>query len=334
LKILIVRLSAFGDIVHTLPLAENAHRAGASVAWVIEPRYRELLEGNPHLERLFLADTREWRRDPAGAGTRKGLRGLVSELRGFAPDTTIDAQGLWKSAVLARAAGAPVIGFSAGARREGSSAILGSQSVTPPPEARHVVDRNLALLSAAGIPIVRRAPDAEYLLARESPEAAVFLAEQRRPYAVYHPGSGRAEKVWPEERLAAVARDLERSAGLAPVLSWGPGDEARVARVESLLPNARRIPRLGAAGLARVLARADLFLAGDTGPLHLADALGARTLALFGPTDPDRNGPYRGVAMRFDASTTPERVAAAARKILAAPAPAPPSDGHVKPRGS
>jgi ADP-heptose:LPS heptosyltransferase len=89
------------------------------------------------------------------------------------------------------------------------------------------------------------------------------------------------------------------------------------------LPGARLLPPLDPLGLAHVIAAASIFIAGDTGPLHLADALGARTLALFGPTDPDRNGPYRGTALRFDFATSPETVAARARQILDAPAPAP-----------
>ncbi len=331
---MIVRLSAFGDVIHALPLAENAHDAGASVAWLVESRYRELLEGNPHVGRVFVANTRGWRRDPAGTESRRGLRSLLAELRAFAPDATVDAQGLWKSALLARAAGAPVTGFSAAERRERASAILCSQRVTPSPEARHVVDRNLALVSALGIPIARRAPDATYLLARESPEAAAFLAEQPRPYALYHPGAGWAEKSWGEERFAALARELARDPGLAPALSWGTGDEARVERLEIALPRARRLPPLGPAGLAHAIAGAAIFVAGDTGPLHLADALGVRTLALFGPTDPARNGPYRGTAIRFDDATTPERVAEMARAVLSGPTPPPPPAADPGPRSA
>ncbi|MGH9369487.1 MAG: glycosyltransferase family 9 protein [Thermoanaerobaculia bacterium] len=317
MRLLIVRLSALGDIVHTLPLAENARLAGASVGWVSEGRYRDLLEGNPNLERLFLADKRGWRQDPAGRETRQSLWDLRRELVSFGADRVIDAQGLWKSAVLARAAGSPVVGFAASERREGSSALLCAMRVRPPETARHVVDRNLALLSAVGIPVVRRAPDARYLLARPEPDAAAFLASQPRPYALYHPGAGRPEKVWSEEKLAAVARRLE-ACGLHPVVSWGPGDEPRAERMEALLPGSRRVPRLPVHGLAHVAAGAEIFLGADTGPLHLADAVGVATLALFGPTDPERNGPYRGSSLHFDSATTPEAVTSRAIEILEA----------------
>jgi heptosyltransferase-1 len=110
---------------------------------------------------------------------------------------------------------------------------------------------------------------------------------------LFHPGAGRPEKAWGEERFAHVARGLIREGRIAPVVSWGPGDERRAERLRSLLPRRPPLPRLGFAGLARVIRAAALFVAGDTGPLHLADALGVRTLALFGPTDPARTGPYR-----------------------------------------
>jgi heptosyltransferase-1 len=316
-KILVVRLSAFGDVVHALPVAENAHRAGATVGWLVESRYRELLEDNPHLDRVFVADTRGWRRVPFHAKTRRAVAALREELVAFAPDRTLDVQGLWKSAALARAAGAPVTGFSAAARREGGSALFASRRVTPPEGARHVVDRNLALLADLGVPIAVRRPDATYLLARESPEAAAFLAAQPRPYAVYHAGAGRAAKLWEPARVAETARLLSRRAGVSSVVTWGPGDEPFADRLAAALPEARRVPLLSARGLAHVLGGAAVCVGSDTGPIHLADALGARTLALFNRTDPERNGPYRGVAMRFGATTTPEEVAARAAETLA-----------------
>jgi lipopolysaccharide heptosyltransferase I len=315
-RLLIVRLSAFGDIIHALPLAENTRCAGAEVGWLCESRYRDLLEGNPNVDRLFLADTRAWRADPFGARAWSDAGRLRRELRGFSPDRTIDAQGLWKSALLARAAGAPVVGFAASERREGSSALLCSLRVRPAAAASHIVDRNLALLSAVGIPVERRAPDATYLLSQGSSDAAAFLASQPRPFALYHPGAGRPEKAWGEEKFAELARRLERTLGLHPVLSWGPGDEDRLERMSRGVAGARRLPLLPPQGLAQVIREARIFIGGDTGPLHLADALGARTLALFGPTDPERNGPYRGAAFRYDASTDPEAVAKRAAEVL------------------
>ncbi len=293
MKLLIVRLSAMGDVIHALPLAASAAAAGETVGWVVELAFAGLLEGNPHCARLFVADTKSWRRRPLTPGTLRGIRALRRQMRAFAPDHTLDVQGLWKSAWIARMAGASVAGFAAGERREGSSAVLGHVLVTPAPDVRHIVDRNLALLCAVGIPAAVRAPDAAYLLARPSATADAFVASLPRPFAVFHPGAGREDKTWGEERLARLAQQLSERCSLHPVISWGPGDEARAERLAALLPGASRPPLLDFPGLARLYSSSRLFVGGDTGPLHLADALSVPTLALFGPTDPQRNGPYR-----------------------------------------
>ena len=293
MNVLVVRLSAMGDVVHALPLAENAAAAGARVAWVVEHAFAGVLEGNPSCERILVADTKAWRARPLAPSTWSAMARLRSELVRFLPDIMLDPQGNWKSAVMARAAGRHVVGFAASVRREPASALLGRVPVTPGPAARHAVEENLALLEAAGIPAKVRAPDASYLLRRPAPEADAFVTSLPKPYAVFHPGAGRADKAWGEDRYAALASALRDLRGLAPVVSWGPGDQERAARLASLVPGAVRAPLLGVPGLARLAAGARLFAAGDTGPLHLADALGTRTLALFGPTDPERNGPYR-----------------------------------------
>ncbi len=290
MRLLIVRLSSLGDVVHALPIAKSARMAGAKVGWLVESAYRELVEGNPDVDEIFFADTRDWRRRPLSLHTYSQIGSLFRRLREFAPDATIDAQGLWKSALLARAAGGPV-----------------------------------ALVEATGIPVGRRAPDARFLLDRVCPEAEAFLAGQSRPYAVYHPGASRADKTWGEERFAALARLLSADGRMSAVVSWGPGDEERARRMSSMLREARLLPLLPLSGLARVVAASSLFVAGDTGPLHLADALGAPTLALFGPTEPvrntpARNGPYRSPdsAIRYDSETGAEEVARKAFEVLAA----------------
>jgi lipopolysaccharide heptosyltransferase I len=313
MKILIVRLSAMGDVIHGLPVAANASAAGARVGWLTDPRYAKLLEGAPFLERVFLAPGRNGR----GPGSLLGLR---RALREWAPDVTLDVQGLWKSAIAARLPRAPVIGFARGARREPASALLCQQAVEPAARLRHVVDRNLSLLEAAGLPVRRPAPDARFLLAEPGPLAAGFLAELPRPFALYHPGSARPEKAWGEENYAELARRLRALRGLVPVVSWGPGDDARVDRFRALLPDAVPIPALDHRDLAHVVAASALFVAGDTGPLHLADALGATTLGLYGPTDPARNGPYRrpDAALRYNPATPVEAVAARAVQLLPA----------------
>jgi heptosyltransferase I len=289
-KVLLVRLSALGDVVHTLPVAENAARTGHEVGWLVEPQCAALLSGNPSVSRVFTADTRAWRHRPFSAPGE--VRRLARELTAFGAKATLDLQGLWKSALLSVLGPAPVFGFARSDRREPLSAVFARRQVRPGPEARHVVDKNLALAAAAGIAVTRRAPDARFLLAAPAPEAEAFLSRLPRPFALYHPGAGRPEKTWGEDRHAELARRLAKEQGLNPVVSWGPGDEERAGRLLALLPEAVAAPRLDLAGLAHVASRAALFVGGDTGPLHLADALGTPVVAIFGPTDPARNGPY------------------------------------------
>ncbi len=329
MRLLIVRLSAMGDLIHALPLAENAHRAGAAVGWLAELPHAKLLEGNPHVALVFAAATRRWRRMPVGPSTLSTVAALRRQLRLFRPDFTLDVQGLWKSALLARLAGAPVVSFARADRREPSSALLVDRPVRLDPGLLHVVDQNLSLLAPVGIPVSRSAPDARYLLENRNTEAERFLAAVPRPFVLYHPGAGQPEKAWGEERYAELARRLERERGLFPVVSWGPGDEARLARMAELIPSARRPPLLDLPALAHVIAAASLFVAGDTGPLHLADALGVPTLALFGPAAsrrnvPVRNGPYRGASLSYHEASTVETVVAKAVEILDRPTrPAP-----------
>jgi lipopolysaccharide heptosyltransferase I len=271
MRILIVRLSAMGDIVHALPLALNARLGGATVAWLADRRYGGLLAGNPSIERLFLADTRRWRRNPLSPSTWKEIADLRKALREFEADATLDAQGLWKSALLARLSGAPVVGFSSRSRREPSSAVLLGKGIDPAGDTLHVVDQNLSLLDSLGLAATRKAPDAGYLLAQESPAASAFVKTLPAPFALYHPGAAQAKKTWGESNYARLASRLHQDIGLHPVISWGPGDEKRAERLADLLPT-RRPSRASICWLAAVASRASLFVAGDTGPLHLADA--------------------------------------------------------------
>jgi len=321
MRILIVRLSSLGDIIHTLPLALNAHMGGARVAWLTERGYRGLLEGNPCIERLFLADTRRWRANLASISHWKAVVELRRGLKEFDPEVTLDPQGLWKSALLAKLAGCPVVGFSAASRREPSSAVLAATGVDIAPEAEHVVDQNLSLLAPLGIPVARRAPDARYLLEPEDSRAAAFLRTLPTPFALYHPGSARSTKSWGERNYAQLAEQLHKKLGLYPAISWGPGDERRAERLGRLLPYSAKIPAVHFRGLAQVLSRASLFVAGDTGPVHLADAIGVPALALFGPDAykrnlPERNRPYRGAALSYDQAASVETVARKAVELV------------------
>ncbi len=131
-----------------------------------------------------------------------------------------------------------------------------------------------------------------YLLRIREEAAETFLSSAPRPFALFHPGAGWGNKAWGEDRFSELASAVRRALGIHPVVSWGPGDEGR-AEALARKADAPRIPAVDFPGLAKIISNASFFAAGDTGPLHLADALGVRTVGLYGPTDPSRTGPFR-----------------------------------------
>ncbi len=301
MNVVVVRLSAMGDVIHALPLAANLARAGHRVAWAVEKPFAPLLAGNPSVAAVVEVQTRRWRRGPWRPAAFSEIGSARGALRDFGGDVVLDPQGNEKSWAVAQLVRAPRIVLDDRSVRSNWTRRFSALRVRPADSARHVTDRVLALLSPIGVPIRDAAPDARYLLAGEHREADAFLARLPRPFALYHPGAGWANKTWGEERFAALAERVREERGIAPVVSWGPGDEPRAEDLSRRL-GAASLPALDFRGLARVAAAASFFAAGDTGPLHLADALGVPTVALFGPTDPVRNGPYRRNGVEFSSS--------------------------------
>lgn len=284
---LLVRLSAIGDVVHTLPVAAALQRRGWRLTWLVEPAARPLVEGNPAVAEVVAVP-------PARAWRLGEVKAAAAELRRTRRDVALDLQGLWKSAGWARLAGAGrVIGFGARWRREPLSAMLLTEHATLAPEAVHVIDKNLALLVTVGISAAGLRefplPPTDAAAARV---AAALQAEGADDFVVLNPGGGWASKLWPAEFFGAVAQGL-RQRGLDVLVSWGPGEEKLADRVVAASEGAARrcfpTTLLEFVELAR---RARLLVAADTGPLHLACAIGAPVVGIFGPTDPARNGPW------------------------------------------
>ncbi|MCL4819400.1 MAG: glycosyltransferase family 9 protein [Vicinamibacteria bacterium] len=286
MRVLIVRLSAIGDVVHTLPALLALHRAGHEVGWVAEPAARPLLQAHPLLAELIAA--------PAAKAFAFGPAAeAVRALRAGRWDVALDFQGLWKSAAWAALSGARAIGFESAARREPASALLLAERHPLPAAAVHVIDKNLALLGALGIDALgaREFP----LPAAPAAEAAVAeqLASRRLGrFALLNPGGGWTSKLWPAGRWAELARLLD-ARGVPSLVAWGPG-EGRLADEIAASSRGAATPAFPTSLLEYVaLARqAAVVVAADTGPLHLACAVGAPVVALFGPTDPARNGPF------------------------------------------
>jgi lipopolysaccharide heptosyltransferase I len=275
-----------GDIVHALPVLASvrAEWPGAEVDWLVERKHAALLELVEGLSSRFVIDTR----DVLGS---LGWRGILRQLRARRHDLVLDVQGLIKSALLARGTGAPrVLGFARGHAREAAAAWAYTTPVDPSP-AQHVVDRNLAVARAAGLSQLRR----EFPLAVPMPGGAVARALDAlgARYAVMNPGAAWPNKRWPADRFGALAARVHARHGLVSLVLWGPGEEALADEVVCVAGAAAvRAPRTTLHDLVAVLARASLVVAGDTGPMHLAAALGRPVVGLFGPTDPQRNGPW------------------------------------------
>jgi lipopolysaccharide heptosyltransferase I len=303
-RIAIIKLSSLGDVVHALPVAHALRRAlpSAHLTWVVEAREYAILRDHPDLDAVVPVDTRLWRRliwRPAGARQVWSKVGRLRErIRLASFDVAIDLQGLLKSGLLTAYTGAPLrIGFSAGRCRERWNALFTNRRVTPPGSARHVVEQYLALLAPLGIepgpaefhvPVPAAADRRiEELLVKEGVKPGDRLV-------AINPGAGRPQKQWSVARFAALAERLATEAGARLLLLWGP-DEAHMAREISLaLPghSALLAPPTDLGELAALLKRCRLMIANDTGPLHLAAALGTPSLGLYGPTRAARNGPY------------------------------------------
>lgn len=287
-RILIVRLSAIGDVVHTIPLL-NALRdrfPEASLSWVVQKPASVLLEGHPSLDEL--AETRRgFLKSP------REVRRLRHRLREHRYDVVIDAQGLTKSALLGWLSGAPLrIGCDGEWGRELSRWFNNERVHTDAP---HAVDRMLQLLSPLGIesPRVRFSiPESSTDL--EWTETAVREAGMEGGYAVIHPGAGWPSKRWPLNRFAAVTRHLGHRCGLPTMVVWGSPAEREMAGriVISSKGHAHLAPPRTLRELAALSRRARLFIGSDSGPLHLAAAVGTPCVGLYGPWPAERHGPY------------------------------------------
>lgn len=284
-RILLVRLGSLGDIIHALPAAGALRDTfpRARIDWAVEPKWARLLEGNPDIDEVIVLD-------------RKSAAGIVStvrKLRAAQYTCAVDFQALYKSALLAFASGAPRrIGFQSSYAREGLAAAFYTDRLNP--RGPHKVDHNLTLAECAGasakakprFPLAIR-PEDEEETSRE------LVAHGVGDFFVLNPGGGWVSKCWPAERYGELHRRLFERYGWRGVVSFGPGEENLAREVVSAAgSNPPAAISLGLGPLMALLRRGKFVVSADTGPLHMASALGAPVVGLFGPTDPSRNGPY------------------------------------------
>jgi lipopolysaccharide heptosyltransferase I len=282
MNILIVRLGALGDVVHAVPAAGALRRAypAARIDWLVEGRHRPIVDLVTAIDRTVVLER----------ATLEGWVAVTRELRATAYDLAIDFQGLLKSAVLARASGAArVIGFSIWHLREKTARPFYSSAGDA--EGVHVIRKNLDLLRAIGVDD----DEISFPLADVESPALVQLraraGEQR--FALINPGAAWPNKRWPPQQYGELAAFLHDECGLVPFVLWGPGEESlATAVVDASSGTAFAAPPTTVTDLVALARAAALVISGDTGPLHIATAVGTPTVSLFGPTDPDRNGPW------------------------------------------
>jgi heptosyltransferase I len=281
-RILVVRLGSMGDVVAALPAVASLKSSipSSRITWVIEPRWRPLLEGNPHVDAVI----------PFERKTLDSWRKAWSELRAGRFDLAVDFQGLVKSALLATVARPErIFGFTADYAREAPASWFYSNKV--PIRSYHAVERNLDLAAAAGASKIVRA----FPLPAGEPEGELPAGD----FVLASPLAGWGAKQWPLENYGALARVLRREFGLPLVLN-GPH---RV-NVEGVWTHVS-----GLAGLIHATRRATAVIGIDSGPTHLAAALEKPGVAIYGPTDPARHGPYGDVftVLRSPAAVTSYR---------------------------
>lgn len=292
-SILILRLSAMGDIIHTLPAVVALRDAypSAKLGWIAEQPFVDLVRALAPVDEVFPIATRRWRKTFLAARTRQEAGASQRAIREFARGgTAIDFQGLLKSAILARLSQAEHrYGFSTDAVRERAAAVFYNRRVSID-RARHVVEWNMELARAAGV-IASLPPSIRDRCLRFASGPAPLESLMTSTTVVLNPGAGRPSKLWGVDRFAALAGRIREELHLDPLVIWGPGEQEAAGQIATQ-SGARLAPPTSLRELTFLLSRAPLLVSGDTGPLHLAAAMETPVVGLFGPTNPARNGPW------------------------------------------
>ena len=318
-----------GDIIHSLPAANLLKQAfpGATLGWVVEERWAELLcapsvprcgslsAQRPIADTVHTVNTRAWRQTLFSDAAWREMRASLREIRAERYEVAVDVQGALRSALIARLSGAPVIyGFAE--PRENAASLFYTRQVQA--RGTHIVEQNLSLAlavaQASGNEISREpgriGVSTPHLLPRdEAAERECCKRLERlgiREYAVLNPGAGWGAKQWPPERYGALAKRLSAERGLRSLINVGPEEEFLAREVEKVSEGAAAAFSGSISELIALTRGARIFIGGDTGPLHLAAALGIPVVGIFGPTDPARNGPYgtRSIVLRSPESVT------------------------------
>jgi heptosyltransferase-1 len=284
-RFLVVRLGSLGDIVHTFPAVAALRESfpSSEIIWLTHARWKPLVATGGLASKIWTTETR----------ALSSLKQTMREIRQANFDTAIDYQGLWKSASLPFLAGVKKrIGFSTESIREFGVPLLYTDRVHATSE--HVADQNgeLSLRAGAISPVADL-----HLQPPPLHDEALFKylsARSVERYIVLSPGGGWRSKCWPPERFGALCRMISDSLALRCVVNYGPGEDDLATKTRAASSDTDPLLFNGELGpLMSLLRHAVCVVGGDTGPLHLSVALGTPVVALFGPTNPARNGPYR-----------------------------------------
>lgn len=301
-RLLVVRLGAMGDILHALPAVTALRQAHPRwvIDWVVEPAWMALLSARngeapagrdqtqPLVDRVYGAATRAWGREPLSRRTTHQISILRRDLRAGEYEAVLDLQGAVRSALIARISGARRrIGESK--PREWAARWLFSERVDT--RGAHVIEQDVELASV----VARDALTPVQPLLPVDPAAEAWCnaitADSSKPIALLNPGAGWGAKRWPVERYAAVAFALT-GRGFSVLVNAGPSEEALAEEIRTQSAGAAIPVTCSVGQLIALTRRVALMVAGDTGPLHLACALGRPVVGIYGPTDPARNGPF------------------------------------------
>jgi heptosyltransferase-1 len=284
-RFLVVRLSSLGDIVHTFPAVAGLRESfpKAEIVWLTHPRWKPLVESSSLTTDIWATETRSF----------ASLREILRRIRAHDLETAIDYQGLWKSAAFSFLGGVPRrIGFSSETIREYGVPILYTDRVRT--TQAHIADQNGELSQRSGAHHATGAVNLSVQAEEESDFREYLRGLGVDRYVALSPGGGWRSKCWPPDRFGALCKKIRDSLGLRCIINHGPGEESLAEAVRNTSEDAAPILYDGELGqLMALLRNALCVVGGDTGPLHLAIALGTPSVALFGPTDPARNGPYR-----------------------------------------
>ena len=315
-SLLVVRLGAMGDVIHTLAAVCSLRTAfpQMNIGWIIEDRWSELLcaggeplsgprgPQRPVVDFVHLVDTKRWRKSLLSRQTKREVLKALREVRDRHYEIAADFQGAFKSAAFARMSKASVIFGFAHPREWPARAFYQCRVETP---GAHVIEQYQSLAAAvAGKPLTQSAttfPRDE----RAEASIAKKISGLSENLVVINPGAGWGSKQWPAERYGEVARALSLF-GLFPLINFGPNEHQLAYEVQTASAGAAQPISCSISELIALTRRARLFIGGDTGPLHLAAALQVPVVAIFGPTDPARNGPYgaKSTVLRNPASKT------------------------------